>query len=137
MTDPSERLARLKLQLLKRQIQQASQEREVLKAAVRDEVDLVRASQHTEKLQRKLAQLKVAEQNLGSRLCFGPPPDWVAGSSSQEEWSGQWLCGVEVLYSAGLEGQQLRVGLSDRPVELQLYARPFAHGGVRMAFYAK
>lgn len=104
-------------------------------------------------LRATLEKLKQAEARAAGQLCYGLPPEWrtkgssagrvAAGSSASSggEWSGQWQEGTEVCYTPRLTeqagAQRLKVSRSEKAVRLQLYRRPFAHGGLREAFYAK
>ncbi|KAL4425305.1 hypothetical protein ABPG75_009321 [Micractinium tetrahymenae] len=145
----AEQLERLRLSLA---VARAQKDNRLLKQAraakshtgVHDEVDVLHASQKAEGLRAKLAQLREGEKREAGQLCYGLPPEWRSGSSSSSshsnapgEWSGCWQAGTEVCYTTSLGGERLEVTHSQRPVRLQVYARPFAHGGLRQTFYAK
>lgn len=163
MADPSaaasaERLAQLRLAQLRKRLRAAEEEHALLKQGIRDEVDAQAGNRRAERLRAQLAHLRENEAREGSRLCYGLPPDWSAsnggGSSlagggasagSGDCWSGEWLEGTEVEYTVRVGGassvaagsERLEVAHKMRRVQLQLYSLPFAHGGLRQAFYAK
>ena len=113
-----------------------------LRADVHAENDLRREEARMQALQEELAQAALNEKSLDATLCCGKP-DW---SGEGELWSG-WREGVEVVYStvspavdpvpAAASSAAELVSCTHCSARLQLYARPFAQGGLQNAFYAR
>lgn len=142
-TEPLQRLERLTLRLLHKRLEQAQSEHSQLKEAVRSEVNEMLEKQRADKLRRKLQQLTRATADLDGRLCYGAPPGWGNGGSAScsadGDWSSAWLSGTEVSYTVQRSSGDGRLEMthSKCTIELQIYTKPFAHGGMRQAFYAR
>lgn len=134
---------RLKALKMAMEIKRAEQDNKVLKTEIRQGNDVLRRERHMQDLKEELAQLRANERKLAIQCCFGEP-DW----SGQGDMWGDMQEGTEILHEAVKKYPALIAlsagahhvvdfAYSSRPTQLQIYKKPFAMGGMRMAFYAR
>lgn len=131
----SPRAVRLLALKLARELHQAKRETQELKDEVHACTDLLKEELRVANLQAELRQLRASERNLGATCCYGLP-DWSGGG---EAW-GPFQEVTEITYAAVKQDNAhstVAFRYDSRPIRLQLYSKPFAQGGMRMAFYAR
>jgi hypothetical protein len=136
MAERCHRVARLKALKLAAALQEAKRDTAELKQEVYVCNDLLLAERKVAARQAELQQLERNERNLESACCFGAP-DW---SGAGDAWGPEQEV-TEVVYTASMDeergAQAVKFEHGRTATRLQLYTQPFAHGGLRMAFYAR
>ena len=130
----------LQLKLLKVavEIKRAKEDAAVLKSEIINSNDDLRQKYRISELQKELKQCEENIFNLATPCCFGAP-DW---NGNGDHWESMHE-GIEIVHTAKKSSAgSTATGLVafeylSRPLKLQIYNKPFAKGGMRMAFYAQ